>query len=124
MARAAFGPRAGDRGSVLLEAALAIPALVAVAVALTWVVSLGATYVRALDVAQSSARQVARGAAPVPAPEGFESDVSVEGNIVRARVTSDVSAPVPLLHGITVTVVADAVAAVEAGLPAFAGEGG
>lgn len=124
MARAALGPKAGDRGSVLLEVALAIPALVAVAVALTWVVSLGATYVRALDVAQSSARQVARGAAPVPTPEGFESDVTVEGNVVRARVTSDVSAPVPLLRGITVTVAADAVAAVEAALPTWAGDGG
>lgn len=124
MARVVLGPRAGDRGSVLLEVALAIPALVAVAVALTWVVSLGATYVRALDVAQSSARQVARGAAPAPTPEGFDSAVSVEGNVVRARVTSDVSAPVPLLRGITVTVAADAVAAVEGVMPTWAGDGG
>ncbi|MFM9135147.1 MAG: TadE family type IV pilus minor pilin [bacterium] len=116
MARAARGPRAGDRGSVLLEVALAIPALVAVAVALTWVVSLGATYIRALDVAQSAARQAARGGAPAPAPEGFDTQWSIDGSLVRARVTSDVSAPVPLLRGITVTVEAEAVAAAEWGL--------
>ncbi len=133
MARAARGPRPAaqargsaplprqrrsvsaswDRGSVLLEVALAIPALVAVAIALTWAVSLGATYVRALDVAQSAARQVARGGVPGPAPGGFDTDVRVEAGLVIARVTTEVPAPVPLLRGITATVSADAVAAVE-----------
>ena len=38
-----------------------IPVLLAVTVLLVWVTSLGATYVRLLDVAQTAARQAARG---------------------------------------------------------------
>lgn len=115
--RTCVGRRAGERGSVLLEVALAVPALLALALALAWAVSLGAVYIRALDVAQSVARQVARGAPASPAavPEGAVIDVIVEGPWVRARVTQDVVAPVPILSGISVRVSAEAVAATEPG---------
>ena len=102
--------RMADRGSVLLETALAIPILLAVTVALVWVASLGAAYVRALDVAQTAARQAARGVT-MPAVEGLS--VSVDGGLARAVVVQPMSAPVPMLGGMTIDVTAEATALVE-----------
>lgn len=105
--------RRSDSGSVVLETAFAIPALIAVTVALVWVVSLGATYVRLLDSAQTTARHVARGAAAPAAPDGAQVVVTAEGDVVRATAWRDVSPPVPLLQGLSVRVSADATAALE-----------
>lgn len=105
--------RRSDSGSVVLETAFAIPALIAVTVALIWVVSLGATYVRLLDTAQTTARHVARGAAAPAAPDGAQVTVTTEGDLVRATVWREVTAPVPIVQGLSVRVSADATAALE-----------
>ena len=113
----------GTRGSVVVEIALAIPALVAVVVALVWVTSMGATYIRALDAAQTAAREIARGsdAASIGAMveralPGAQVAIRPEGEFVRAEVSRDVAIPVPVLRGIEVTIRADAVALREPGV--------
>ncbi len=107
----------GDRGSVLLETAIAVPVLLAIAVALVWVVSLGAVYVRALDAAQTAARQVARGVPIDTARQhigaGAELSISEESGLIRARVTQQAIAPVPMLSGISIDISAEAVALAE-----------
>jgi hypothetical protein len=104
-------PAAGDRGAVLLETALAIPLLAAVAVALAWGVSLGATSMALGDAARTAARDLARGEpvaqvldqARAQAP-GASVRVEDAGDSVLVIVDREVSAPVPILRGITLTV--------------------
>lgn len=90
---------------------MAVPILFAVAAALVWVVSAGAGYVRALDAAQTAARQVARGASPPPGD--FALQILEEGDLVRVVARQHVVAPVPLLSGWGIDVQAEAVAARE-----------
>lgn len=85
--------RRSDRGSVVVEAALVIPVLLAVTVLLVWVTSLGATYVRLLDVAQTAARQVARGVTSVDAPTGVTVAVSEHDGMVHAEASEEVVPP-------------------------------
>ena len=95
---------------MLLETALAIPLLVAVAVALVWAISLTATSLALGDAARSAARDLARGEpsgqvlgraqAAVPAASVRVADA---GESVAVVITQDVSAPVPILRGISVT---------------------
>jgi hypothetical protein len=95
---------------VLLETALAIPLLVAVAIALAWGVSLTATTMALGDAARQVARDVARGVA-VPAAVAAAQDVApdatvyvaAEGTSVVVVADQDVSVPVPLLSGISIT---------------------
>lgn len=102
--------RAGEAGSVLLETALAIPLLMAVAVALAWAVALGGRSMVLGDAARQVARDVARGvatgdavaAASAVAPEARLS-IESDGESVVVVATSDVAAPVPILKGISVT---------------------
>ena len=100
-----------DRGSVLLETALAVPLLMAVAVALAWGLSLAGTSAALGDAARTAARALARGEAPddvlaqargdAPAAE-----VTVEhgDGIVTVVLRQEVSAPVPVLDGLSVTI--------------------
>ena len=101
---------ANDRGMVLLETALAIPLLLAVAVALCWGISLTATTMALGDAARSAARDLARGT-PVSEALG-RAQASAPGARLRIEdaddsvaVTADqeVSAPGPILRGISVT---------------------
>ena len=110
-----------DRGSVLLETAIAVPVLIAIAIAMVWVVSLGAVYVRALDTAQTAARQVARGV-PVEAivdPGGSAKPplsgvtITTDAGLVHARVTRRITAPGPLLGGLGFDITAEATALAE-----------
>ena len=117
------GWRGEQRGSVVVEIALAIPALVAVVVALVWVISMGATYVRALDAAQTAARELARGTAADAVGVGVERSlpgaqlaITPEGEFIRTEVSREVAVPVPVLRGIQVTIRADAVALREPGI--------
>ena len=114
-----------DRGSVIIEVAIVIPVLLALTAALVWVASLGSAYVRALDAAQTGARQVARG---VPEGQVMTSLARTHGGIgvtfirldalVVAQAVRPVSLAGPLLGGITVDVSAEATAAIEwAGWP-------
>ena len=106
------GPRgrADDTGSVLLETALAIPLLMAVAVALSWAVALGGRSMVLGDAARQVARDISRGvpsgsavaAASAVAPEALV-QVHSDGGSVVVIATSDVTAPVPILSGISVT---------------------
>jgi hypothetical protein len=95
---------------VLLETALAIPLLVAVAVALAWGVSLGATTMLLGDAARQVARDVARGvavpeaiAAARTAAPGASFEVVGDGESVVVVADQRVSPPVPILRGISVT---------------------
>lgn len=116
MTRRRLGLARGDRGSVLLETAMAVPVLMAITVALVWVVSLGAVYVRTLDAAQTAARLVARGL-PADNAQRLVADGTLtiirESDTVRAVVTRRVTAPVPLLDGLGFDVRAEAVALAE-----------
>lgn len=94
---------------VVAEAAVVVPALLAVAVVLAWAVSLAATALTLGDAARQVARDVARGvgvsaaldAARARAP-GARLDVGDAGGAVMVTADQEVSAPI--LAGITVTV--------------------
>lgn len=113
-------PRTSDRGSVMLETALAIPLLMAVTVALAWGLSLAATSATLGDAARNAARSIARGET---GPQVLEraraeapgADVMVEDSASGTSVviTRDVAAPVPLLEGLTITITQRVVVARE-----------
>jgi hypothetical protein len=94
---------------VIVEAALAIPALLAVTMVLVWVVSLASTSLRLGDATRQAARDIARGvpvadavgAARLRAP-GAVVDAVDEGASVRVTARVEVSAPV--WDGLSVTV--------------------
>ncbi|MET9110719.1 TadE family type IV pilus minor pilin, partial [Streptomyces zhihengii] len=50
----------GDRGSVTAEAAVALPALVAFALALVWALMAAAAQIQCVDAARAGARAAAR----------------------------------------------------------------
>jgi hypothetical protein len=98
---------------VTVELAMGLPVLVVITAFAVWAASLGATDGRALDVAQTAARQAARGEPPSPPPSGMSLRLQTEGDLVRAEVTTLQRPPVPVLSGFEVTVRADATAAYE-----------
>ena len=108
---AAASPRTSDRGAVLLETALAIPLLMAVAVALAWGLSLAATSASLGDAARNAARALARGEAGqqvldrarASAP-GAQVSIVDAGTDVAVVISRDVSPPVPILGGLSITV--------------------
>jgi Flp pilus assembly protein TadG len=102
-----------DRGSVVVEAALVIPVLLVVTVLLVWVTSLGATYVRVLDVAQTAARQTARGMHHVATPEGIAVTVGTRDGLIHAVASEQVAPPLAAFTGWSVTVRAEAHAVPE-----------
>lgn len=102
-----------DNGSVVVEAALVIPVLLAVTVLLVWVTSLGATYVRLLDVAQTAARQAARGVVVETGASGVDLAVTEVDGLVRAEARQRVSPPLAGFLGWAVTVQAEAHAVPE-----------
>lgn len=103
--RATGSVRSTERGAVTAEAAVVVPLLLAVAMALVWLVALAVTQVRVVDAAREVARAAARGeddataigAGRRVAPEGTEFDVSREGGTVRVRVAARVRGPGGLL---------------------------
>ena len=92
-------------GAVTAETAMALPLLAVLTLSLAWVVTLGATQVRAIDAAREVARSAARSDDPGQAlslgrrvaPAGSRVSVTVGGGEVRARVTSPVTPPLGLL---------------------------
>ena len=100
-----------DRGSVVVEAALVIPVLLAVTVLLVWVTSLGAAYVRLLDVAQTAARHAARGVPEVSQPPGIDVTIVETGGLIRAEAAQRVGPPLAgfLDWGVTLRAEAHAV---------------
>lgn len=96
--------RRDESGAVTAEAAVVIPLVALVAVALAWLVGLGVAQVRVLDAAREVARAVARGDSEASgkalgrrvAPDGARFEVSSDdGTVVVA-----VSAPVRGLGGV------------------------
>ena len=108
--RPAAPQAASDRGSVLFETALAIPLLLAIAVALSWGISLTATTMTLGDAARSAARDLARGAnaddalgrAQASAPDARIRVEDGEGSVTVVA-DQEVAAPGPILSGITLT---------------------
>ncbi len=114
---------AAETGAVTAETALVLPVLVVVAVALGWLVSLGAAQVRVLDAAREVARAVARDEPRARAlevgariaPAGSQISVHDEGRTVRVVVAAEVTGPAGLFQLVPgVRVDADASAAKEA----------
>lgn len=98
---------------VTAEAAAVLPLLSVVAVALTWVVSVGITQVRVVDAARDAARAVARGdddgsaraAARRTAGDSATVDIQRADGLVSVTVSEHASAPGWLLFplpGVTV----------------------
>ena len=114
----------GERGNTIVELMFAIPALLIVIIALLWLSMLGLSYAKAADLAHQAARSLARGADTSVIDDivervlpGASVDAGGDGDAVEVTVTQDVSAPVPILSGLTVTVRASATALREPGLP-------
>lgn len=109
-----------DRGSVIIETAIAIPCLAAVGIALLWGIGIGITMLTLSDAAYQAARAAARGEPPASAANlaaqvAPRARVSVDqaGGLVSVALAQEVSVPVPLLEGLEVTVQRSATAAVE-----------
>lgn len=114
----------GERGNTIVELLFAIPALLLVIVALLWLSMLGLSQAKAADLAQQAARSLARGADMGVIDElidrvlpGASVESSGTAGTVEAIVTQEVSAPVPILSGLTIRVQASATALREPGLP-------
>ena len=110
--------RADDRGTVTVEAALALCSLVVVLALVLAAVSAVAAQLRCVDAAREAARLTARGeqdrAADLArriAPRGAVVQVSVRGDEITARVSADLVAG--LLPGVEVR--AEAAAVLEPG---------
>ena len=104
----------GDRGSVTVEAALALCSLVAVLALVLAAVSAVAAQLRCIDAAREAARLTARGEparaediARRIAPRGAVVAVTVRGDEVTARVSANPAAG--LLPGVNVGAAAAAV---------------
>ena len=108
---------------VTAEAAMVIPVLLLVTVALAWLVTLGIAQVRCVDAAREGARLAARGepteavtaATERAGPDGSRAYVDAEGDTVTVRIEAAVVPDVPLLDRLPgVTLEAEASSAREA----------
>ncbi len=116
--------RRDETGAVTAEAAVSLPVLVLFALGLAWLVTLGATQVRALDAARETARAAARGddapssvalGARVATP-GSRIVVRRDGETIEVTVDSPVRGPGGIFGFLpTYRVTARAVAAREPG---------
>jgi hypothetical protein len=107
---------------VTAEAALVIPVLFAVTLALAWAIAVGAAQVRLIDAAREGARLAARGESSYAVeaavrrigPPGTQAAVSVTDDTVTVRVEARVSPGLPLLGDVAgVSLASQAVAASE-----------
>ena len=107
---------------VTAEAAMVIPVLMLVTMALAWLVTLGIAQVRCLDAAREAARLAARGepaevvraAAQRAGPPGVRASVDHSGEAVTVDVEAVVVPDVPLLDQLPgVTLHADATSVAE-----------
>ncbi|MFE6689679.1 TadE family type IV pilus minor pilin [Streptomyces sp. NPDC057743] len=111
------GPGARDAGFVTAEAAVVLPVLVVVAVALIWGLLAACARIACVDAARAGARAAARqepsaqvlAAAKAAAPRGARIAVAREGDLVRVRV----EAGLPGVGRLPVRVGGEAVALAE-----------
>ncbi|MEU2154493.1 TadE family type IV pilus minor pilin [Streptomyces sp. NPDC019396] len=98
-----------DRGAVTAEAALAVPALVFLAMALLWALMAAAAQIQCVDAARAGARAAARSeprgaalaAARSAAPPGAEVLIGREGDLWRVRVKAPAPGPGSLMLDLT-----------------------
>lgn len=111
-----------ESGAVTAELALGIPLLLALTVALIWMMAVGAAQVRVVDASREAARAVARGDTAAAAetvalriaPEGATVQIVSAGGQVSVTTSARVDAPGGLLAALPgVTVSDEAVALVE-----------
>lgn len=114
----------GDSGAVTAELALGIPLLLALTVALVWMLAVGTAQVRVIDASREAARVVARGdsadaaeaVALRIAPDGARVRISTTDGQVSVTTSARVAAPGGLLAALPgVTVSDEAVATAEEG---------
>jgi hypothetical protein len=94
-----------ERGAVTAEAAVVIPTLALLTLALAWFVTLGVTQVRVTDAARETARALARGDSDASglalgrrvAPDGSRFHLRREAGTVVVRVTTPVRSPLAVL---------------------------
>lgn len=95
----------GERGAATAEAAVVLPLLALIALALAWLVTLGVTQVRVTDAARETARALARGDGAQEglalgrrvAPDDARFDVSGEAGTVVVTVSAPVRSPLSFL---------------------------
>lgn len=113
-----------EGGAVTAEAAVVLPVMVLLALALGSLVALGVSQVRVVDAAREAARAIARGEDPAAAvdlgrkvaPAGAEFDVTTEDGRVHVFVTAEVQGPGGILDFLPgFRAHAEAVALLEAG---------
>ena len=113
-------------GAATAELAMVLPLLVAVAIGLVWLLTVGAAQVRAVDAARETARALARGDDEATAlergrevaPAGSRITVSRSGGEVRVTVTGRVDGAAGLFaHLPSPRLRAEAVAAEEEVMP-------
>lgn len=109
-----------ERGSAVLESAVAIPALAAVTLALLWGLGLGITALSLGDTARHAARALARGDSPAQVAGWIQAQapraqarIQDEGGTVTVLLSQDVTVPVPILDGVGTTIRQSATAAKE-----------
>lgn len=112
-----------DDGQVIVEIAFAIPALLMIIIALMWMATLGLSHSRAADLAQQAARSLARGMDSGAVHDtvervlpGAQLGVTATEEHVDVMVSQEVSPPVPLLRGFSITVQGRATALREPGI--------
>jgi hypothetical protein len=96
---------------VLLETALSIPLLAVVTVGLAWALTVASASMTLGDAARSAARDIARGesvadavARATASVPGATATVDAGGDDAVVVLTNHVTAPVPLLSGLPVTI--------------------
>lgn len=103
------GPRrrCDERGMVTAETAMAMPLLLLVTLAMSWLVAVGLVQMQVTDAAREGARALARGESPEHAASlarraapGTEVDLAREGGVVVVRVHRRVSPPGGLLDAL------------------------
>lgn len=109
-----------DRGSVTLEAALALPALLLVAVALMWAMGVGFTALAMGDAVRTSARLLARGEdaehvmslLQVSLPDS-NLDLESRGSDIVVTAQRFMTVPLPVFRDLGFTITQSAVAPLE-----------
>ncbi len=97
-----------QQGMVTAEAAMVLPALVAVAGLLAWLITVGVAQIQCVDAARDAARALARAedravvlaAARSAAPDGAGIDVDQSASRVTVRVRYTATPPGRLLDGV------------------------
>ncbi|MFD2083256.1 hypothetical protein SAMN05421678_103139 [Actinopolymorpha cephalotaxi] len=117
--------RRGQAGMVTAETAVALSALVAVTLGMTWVVAVVGIQARCVDAARDTARAVARGESVGAgeeegrrsAPEGARITVRRGGGVASVEVAADARPSWPVLSRLpAITVGGHAVVALEPGV--------